>query len=142
VAVAQQVQSLTHIGAYHLGDLPPGYGTTDGSSPLRLPSTSPFKASGIVTTTYETNKPVRGAVIGLWGPDDQLGDATYAYVVNLNYSSTLSTQITGPGNLSVFDPATGVWTAQGHAWADVTLEKGGGVLVGLTRVVPEHQRSP
>jgi hypothetical protein len=27
--------------------------------------------------------------------------------------------------------------AQGHAWADVTLPQGGGVLVGLTSVVPE-----
>jgi hypothetical protein len=137
VAVAIQVQALTHIGAYHLGDLPPGYGTTDGSSPLRLPDNSPFKISGIADSSYQSGQPVRGAVIGLFGPDNQLNDATYAYVVNLNYSDVLNTQVTGPGNLSVFDPTTGKWIAQGHAWADLTLEKGGGVLVGLTSMVPE-----
>ena len=53
VAIAQQVQSMYHIGAYHLGDLPPGFGTTDGSSPMRLPGNSPFTLSpGIPNTNY------------------------------------------------------------------------------------------
>ncbi len=136
-AMAEQVQSLKHIGAYHLGDLPPGFGTTDGSSPMRLPSNSPFMISGITSTTYQANQPVRGAVLGLFGPDDQLANATHALVVNLDYSNALNTRVTGPGDLSVFDPTTGAWIAQGHAWADVTLEEGGAVLVGLTALVPE-----
>ncbi len=136
-AIATQVQPLKHIGAYHLGDLPPGYDTTDGSSPLRLPGTSPFTVSGIATTNYVLGDPVRGAVVGLWGSNDSIADATYAFVTNLNYSGTLTTRITGPEDLSIFDPITGKWIAQGHAWADVTLEQGGGVLVGLTSVVPE-----
>ena len=132
---------MHHIGAYHLGDLPPGWGTTDGSSPMRLPGNSPFKLSpGIANTNYLTNQPVRGAVLGLWGPDDLLADATCTLVVNLNYSSGLNTRVTGPGNLSVFDPTTGIWTAQGHAWADVSLLPGGGVLVGLTSAIPEPSR--
>ena len=130
-AMAKQIQSMKHIGAYHLGDRPPGYGTTDGSSPLRLPGDSPFTISGIATTPYQTNQPVRGAVLGLWGPDDQLADATCTLVVNLNYSSELNTRVTGPGgDLSVFNPATGKWMAQGRSWYDVTLPKGGSVLVG------------
>ena len=138
VAIAKQVQSMRHIGAYHVGDKPPGYGTTDGSSPRRLPYNSPFKLSGISSTTYVDWNPVRGAVVGLFGPDDQLVNSTCALVVNLNYSSPLSTRVTGPGgDLSVFDAALGTWIAQGQPWADVTLLPGGGVLVGLTSAVPE-----
>jgi hypothetical protein len=137
-SIAKQVQSLLHIGAYHLGDLPPGYNTTDGSSPLRLPGGSPFKVSpNITNTTYRNNKPVRGVVMGLFGPEDDVADATRAVVVNLDYSNNLTTRVTGTGNLSVFDTATGKWVAQGHAWADVSLEPGGTVLVGLTATVPE-----
>jgi hypothetical protein len=136
VAIAQQVQWMNHIGAYHLGDLPPGSGTTDGSSPMRLPGTSPFQLSpGIANTNYVTNQPVRGAVLGLYGPDGQLTHATHTLVVNLNYSNGLNTRVVGPGNLSVFDPATGTWIAQGHSWADVSLPPGGGVLVGLTSAI-------
>jgi hypothetical protein len=136
VAITQQVQSMDHIGAYHLGDLPPGFGTTDGSSPMRLPGDSPFTLSpGIPNTNYVNWQPVRGAVLGFWGPNDLLSGATHTLVVNLNYSNALSTRVIGPGNLSVFDPATGMWIAQGHAYADVSLLPGGGVLVGLTSAV-------
>ena len=136
-AIGQRVQSMHHIGAYHLGDLPPGYGTTDGSSPLRLPDNSPFTITGVATTTYEQDKPVKGAVLGLFGSGDQLGDATHAMVVNLNYSGVLNTRVTGRGNLSVFDLATGKWIAQAHPWADVSIAPGGSTLVGLTSAVPE-----
>jgi hypothetical protein len=137
-SIAEQVQSLVHIGAYHLGDLPPGYGTSDGSSPLRLPSDSPFKITpNIADTSFRSNKPVRGVVMGLFGPKDDLADATRAVVVNLDYSNSLTTRVTGSKDISVFDTATGRWIAQGHAWADVTLEPGGTVLVGLTATVLE-----
>ena len=130
VAMAEQVQSLKHIGAYHLGDLPPGYNTTDGSSPMRLPSNSPFTLSPTLSNTdYITNQPVKGALLGLFGPGKQVANATHAVVVNLNYSNALKTRVTGPSNLSVFDPATGKWIAQGHPWADVSLLPGGSVLV-------------
>jgi hypothetical protein len=133
VAMAEQVQSLKHIGAYHLGDLPPGYDTTDGSSPIRLPSNSPFYLSPRITDeNYRTGQPVRGAVLGLFGPGDQLADATCTLVVNLDYTNPLNTRVTGPGNLSVFDPATGKWSAHGQPWCDASLPPGGSVLVRLT----------
>lgn len=132
-AIAQELQSLHHIGAYHLGDLPWGYGTTDGSSPMRLPDDSPFTLSpDIPDTVYVENQPVRGAVLGFWGSDLGLDDATFALVVNLDYSNVLNTRVNGPGDLSVFDPASGMWIAQGNPWADLCLLPGGGVLVGLT----------
>ena len=40
--VAGQLQSMTRAGTYHLGDLPWGFDTSDGSSPQRLPGNSPF----------------------------------------------------------------------------------------------------
>lgn len=134
-AIATQVQPMTHIGAYHLGDLPPGYNTTDGSSPQRLPDGSPFTLSGVATTTYQLDTPVKGALLGLYGSGKQLSEATCALVVNLNYSGALNTRMTGPDDLSVFDPTTGKWIAQGRKWADVDLEPGGGVLVKRTSTV-------
>ena len=49
-------------------------------------------------------------MLGLFGPDDQLADATRTLVVNLDYSNALNTRVIGPG---------------------------GGVLIGLTSVIPE-----
>jgi hypothetical protein len=66
-----------------------------------------------------------------------MANATRTLVVNLDYSNGLNTRVTGPGDLSIFDPATGTWIAQGHSWADVSLLPGGGVLIGLTSTVPE-----
>ena len=94
---------------------------------MRLPSSSPFQLSPTIpNTTYVTDQPVRGAVMGLFGPDAQLADATITLVVNLDYSNSLSTTVTGPGNLSVFDPTTGLWTPTGHPWATLDLLPGGG----------------
>ena len=138
-AMAEQIQPMDHIGAYHLGDLPPGFGTTDGSSPMRLPEDAPFQLSpDMADTNYITNQPVRGAVLGFYGPDDQLADATHVLVVNLDYSNSLNTRVIGPGgDLSFFDHMTGKWFALGHSWANVSLLPGGSALVGLTSVVPE-----
>jgi hypothetical protein len=138
VAIGKQLQSLHHIGAYHMGDLPPGYGTTDGSSPMRLPSGSPFWLSPtLANTNYVTNHPVRGMLLGIFGPDDQLAHATFTLVTNLNYVSSVTTTVNGPGNLSVFNATTGLWSPTGHNYATLTLEPGGGILVGLTAMVPE-----
>lgn len=137
VAIAQQVQSMKHIGAYHLGDLPPGYGTTDGSSPMRLPGNSPFTLSGLPDTEYVTDSPVKGAVLGLWGLNDELANAMFAMVVNLNYSNSLTTTVTGPDYLSIFDPTTNQWAPTGSRSATLILEPGGSILVGLTLAIPE-----
>jgi autotransporter-associated beta strand protein len=143
VAVAQQVQPMVHIGAYHLGDLPPGLSgvnATNGSLPLRLPANSPFTLSPtIANSTYITSAPVRGAVLGLYGTNNQVADATCVLVVNENYGTNLSTTVLGPGNLSVFNPATGMWTAQGQSSAAVTVLPGGCALVGLTASLPAQE---
>lgn len=133
VAIAEELQSLQHIGAYHLGDLPWGFSTTDGSSPMRLPGNSPFSLSpNVANTNYVTGAPVKGAVLGLFGPSDYVSDATRTLVVNLDYTKSFTTTVTGPGNLSVFDPTTGVWSPTGQSSTTLTLSPGGGTLVGLT----------
>jgi hypothetical protein len=133
VAIAGQLQSVHSIGAYHLGDEPWDWGTS-----MRLPVNSPFNLSPAVSNTnYVVNRPVKGMVLGLFGTDTQLADATLALVVNLDYSLSMTTTVTGLGNLSVFNAATGVWTPTGHPWATLNLLPGGGALVGLTSAVPE-----
>ena len=137
-AIAEWVQPLESIGAYHLGDLPWGFDTTDGSSPMRLPGDSPFRLSpNVPNTDYINGQPVKGMLLGLFGPDVQLANATYALVVNLDYTNSKITTVIGPENLSVFNATTGVWSPTGSNQATLDLLPGGGTLVGLTSVVPE-----
>ena len=134
LAIAKQVQPLTSGGAYHLGDQPPG---TE-----RLPGDSPFTLSPAVPDTTYLNRsiesaPVKGMLIGLFGPDTQLANSSRALVVNLDYINGVTTMVDGPGQLSVFDANTGTWTPKGQASAKLNLEPGGGVLVGLTSGVKQ-----
>lgn len=145
VAIARQLQSMNHIDTYLKG-----YSTTKQwpwsqwqyngpPGTIAFPSNSPFNVSNVSDISYSNGDPLKGALLGFFDKDGTaLSDATIALVVNLNYSSTFNTRVTGPGgDLSVFDPALGVWVAQGHPWADVSVARGGGVLVGLTANVPE-----
>lgn len=132
IAVAKQLQPLTHIGTGHLGDLPPSSGTAPGASPVRLSASSPFQLSGLPDTTYVTGDPVKGAVVGLFGSLDQLANATHTLVVNEDYSNSLSTTITGTGNISVYDLVNRGWVDQGQATAALNLAPGGSALVKLT----------
>ncbi len=124
-AIAKQVQSLQSIGAYHSGDQPPGT--------VMLPGNSPFSfVPSVGNTTYVDGTPVKGMLMGLFGPDAQLANAQYALAVNLNYSSSRTITVSGPGNLSVFDPTTGIWSPTGSNQATLSLLPGGGKLVALT----------
>ena len=130
-AIARQVQPFDLVGAYHLGDLPWGFGTSDGSSPQRsLPAGSPFTITPAVPdTNYVTNAPVQGMVVGLFGPGDQPADTTFALVVNLDYTRSRTTTLVGRDNLLVFDAAAGAWSPTGTSQASLNLAPGGGVLV-------------
>jgi hypothetical protein len=135
VAMAREVQPLQHLGAYHLGDLPSGFGTNDGSSPMRLPSNSPFTILDMPNTTYVDFQPVKGILMGLYGPSNQLSAAVSSMVVNLDYTHSVTKTVTGPGHLSVFDPVTGTWTATGSNSTTINMPPGGSVLVALTSAV-------
>lgn len=133
VAIAKQYQSLNSIGAYMKGyasgQLPPG--TT------QLPSNSPFDISSLPNNmTYSDGAPLKGVLFGLFDKDGTMSaDATLTILVNLDYTVSKTYTVTGPEDLSVFNAATGVWTATGRNNATVDLPPGGGVLVGLTSVV-------
>ena len=89
--------------------------------------------------TYNDGDPLKGILFGLFDKDGTTAaDATYALVTNLDYTATITYTVTSTaGNLSVFNATTGVWTATGHNYATLDLLPGGGVLVGLTSMVPE-----
>jgi len=138
VAIAKQYQSLKSIGVYlkgySSGHLPPGTTLLPGDSPFDIGSVSNNR-------TYSDGDPLKGVLFGFFDKDGTtLTDATFALVVNLDASTNLTYTITGPGNLSVFDAATGTWTATGHNDATLHLLPGGGALVGLTSAVPEPSR--
>lgn len=148
VAVAKQFQMLKWIGTYQKGYIttrtwswsdwkfiteykgPPGTTT--------LPSSSPFSISSVSNDmTYNEGDPLKGVLFGLFDKDGTaLADATFAFIVNLDYTLSKSYTVTGPGNLSVFDASTGVWTPTGQTWATLNLAPGGGMLVGLTSACP------
>ena len=141
VAIAEEIQALKSIGGYHLGDLPPPYDLTDDDppNPVRLPlGTSPFTLSPAVPdTVYVELDPVEGMLLGLFdSASDQVADATYALVVNLDYTSGTTTTVIGPENLEVFDASTGVWTPTGSNQAALSLVAGGGKLVRLASAAP------
>lgn len=130
VAIARQYQSRKSIGAYLKGyrstGLPPGT--------VALPSTSPFDIVSVPNDgIYKDGSPLSGVLFGLFGADDgSPADATLALVVNLDYSAGKKYNVTGPGNLSVFNATTGVWTATNSPQAALDLPPGGGVLIGVT----------
>ena len=69
MAIAGQLQPLASLGAYHLGDRPPGT--------VRLPGNSPFTVTPpLPDTVYVTNEPVEGMLIGLFGPRESAATTT------------------------------------------------------------------
>jgi hypothetical protein len=130
IAVAKQYQPLKSIGAYVKGyrssGLPPGT--------AQLPGNSPFDISSVPNdATYNDGNPLKGVLFGLFGANGTSpAGATLALVVNLDYTAGKNYTVTGPGNLSVFNAAAGVWTAISSRQATLDLLPGGGVLVGLT----------
>ena len=80
--------------------------------------------------TYNDGDPLKGVLFGLFDKNGTaLADATFAMIVNLDYTASETYTVTGPGNLSVFDADTGLWTATGHNYATLNLDPGGGILV-------------
>jgi hypothetical protein len=129
VKVAEQYQPLKWIGAYlkgyRPGALPPGATV--------LPNNSPFDIRAVSNTeTYKDGDKLKGVLFGLFGAKGvSPADATLVLLTNLDYAAGRTYTVTGPGNLSVFDAATGKWTATGRTDAALSLAPGGGALVRL-----------
>lgn len=118
-SIGDQIQHLDHIGGFHIGNTPEGT--------QLLPGGSEFTLSGGTTDS----------LMGLFGRDGDLEDSIYALVVNLDYDSGKSTTISGPGDLSIYNPVTHLWTATNSDQVLLNLVPGGGVLVALTSEVPK-----
>jgi len=87
----------------------------------------------VAALAYAPPEPVRGVLLGLFGPADPPGAQparpTHAVVVNLDYKAEASIGVKGPAPLEAFDPATGLWSRAGAARAELRLTRGGGSLL-------------
>jgi hypothetical protein len=116
VAVGEQVQPLISLGAYHLGTVPEGG--------MGLPADAAFT----VDPPVAPNK-AKGILLGYFGT---AAGATHVLVVNLNYFIGITTTVTGPGPMAVFDAKEYEWhPAPEGARATVSIVPGGGKLLRL-----------
>jgi hypothetical protein len=134
-------------GLHWIGTYIKGYQSTS-KGPLgttQLPSTSPFKITNVSNIlSYSDGAMIKGVDVGLFSLDGSgghaLGDATFAMVTANDYSDGLKTvTINGPGDLSYFDAIDNAWVTVGSNQFTLNLQPGGGVLVGLTSLVPVLQ---
>ncbi|MCC6683150.1 MAG: hypothetical protein IT445_19815 [Phycisphaeraceae bacterium] len=125
VAIANQLQPLNSLGTFHEGMLPPG--TTP------LPQDSPFALTpGVSEQPYVEGQQVKGYAIGLFGAGDSVSDASYALIVNLDYTTDKTVTVTGTGELSVYNAVTETWTDLHSNSATLYLWPGGGKMIRLS----------
>jgi len=115
VAIAKELQPLTSLGAYHLGELPRGAEA--------LPDDSPVKVVGA--------QPAQGLVVGLFGRD---GTASHAVIVNRDYRWGVRVTLSVPRDTRVFGGAAAGWSpTYGNGSVTVELGPGRGKLVRWKR---------
>ncbi len=125
-AIAAELQPLRSLGVFHAGMEPPGSEA--------LPADAPFVLDPPVPAMpYAPPERVRGVVVGTFGADrdGKPGPATAALAVNLDYKTEATVGLKGPGDLELFDPATGRWSPAGGRRAELRLPPGGGRLCRL-----------
>ena len=133
VAIATAVQSLTCLGAYHLGDIPMGAQALPAGSRFAIDPAPPNRTYEHADWSLRNEKPIEGLLMGHFGHPDIL---THVLVVNLDYRRAVTTSLVGPGPLEVFHPPTRVWQgAPGdHARVKLELPPGGGRLVRMAGI--------
>ena len=139
VKIAEEIQrqELKSADAYVLGDQPLGTTRLPGVPGVWNPAIVPFSImENVPDTTYTEGQPVDGLLLGYFGPDTELLNATSVMVVNNDYTVPKTVTLQGPNNLSVFDASTGMWMPQGSSQTTLNLLPGGGMLVGLTSTIP------
>lgn len=127
VAIATQLQPLSSLEVYHAGMTPPGTVPLPNDAAFHLdPPIAPASTQGM--------KPVKGIVLGCFGPPGQArvpARPTHVLVVNLDYDAPAATTLRGDGHPEVFDASTGTWSSPGER-AVLSLPPGGGRLVRYT----------
>ena len=140
VTIAEQLQDLKSADAYVLGDQPLGTTRLPGVPGVWNPALVPFSLmDAIPETTYTEGQPVHGMLLGYFGPDTELLNATSVLVVNNDYTVPKIVTLQGPGDLSIFDASLNIWMPQNSSQATLDLLPGGGVLVGLTSTIPVRE---
>ena len=124
--IAEEFQPLTSLGGFHLGDR---LGGTQ-----QLPDDSPFTLDPPIAETvyFPFWRPVNGMVVGLFGPDEQVTNATHALVMNLEYDTDKLTTVTSSHKLDVFDATSGTWSRTGNNQATLSLVPAGGKLLRIS----------
>jgi len=130
--VAERLRGVQWIGTYVQG-------YTVASTPRYMapsPDSSAFDVeSPDRKVEYVDGAPLRGALVGYFGTGCAApACATYVFIVNLDYSANRTYRVKGPALLSRFDASAGTWIPTGHNYVDLTLEGGGGALIGVTSV--------
>jgi hypothetical protein len=121
--IASQLQSLQSLGAYHVGMLPPGTSSLPDDATFTLEP--PLRAMD-----YTPPQPVKGMLLGYFGKTDS---PSHVLVVNLDYKQNVTRTLLGPGQLDVFDTATGKWSTVGSNRVEMSIQPGGGLLVRVAR---------
>jgi hypothetical protein len=125
-AIAEQLQPLRSVGAYHLGMLPPGTVGPPADFPFTLETPPPpMELKG-----WER---VRGVLLGAFGRAKGSEKPTHVVVVNLDYEAETILGLRGPRDLEVFDAVSGKWSSGGGKKAELRLSGGGGALIRLRR---------
>lgn len=123
-AIAEQLQPLSSLAVYHVGSLPPGA--------VPLPADAPFRITG-------KNHSEPGFVLGHFGEPGR--SPTHVVVVNLNYRSQVTGELTAPGPLELFDPGEDRWQEMSGSPVILDFPPGGGFLLRLRSKV-DAQRGP
>jgi hypothetical protein len=131
VAIATELQPLHSLAVYHTGMSLP--------RTVPLPADVPFRLDPpVATIPYENLKPVRGILLGFFGPvanGTEPAKPTHVLVVNLDYKADTTTTLVGPegAKLEVFDATSRQWTPAGGNRVALTIQGGSGKLVRITR---------
>ena len=111
--MVSQLQPLRSTGVYHTTLKEPGCEA--------MPADAVFKVDAAASKVMP-----RGLMLGNFGKAEK---ATHVVVVNLDYKTGVTTSIVGPGNLELFDAASGKWRSTKSPRADIQLQPGGGQLI-------------
>jgi hypothetical protein len=117
VAIATELQSLRSLGVYHTSLREPG------CEPL--PADARFHLDSLQSPALP-----RGFLLGFFGAVER---PTHVVVVNLDYTTEMSTSLVGPNKLELFDATAAQWASTEKAVIELSLQPGGGKLVRVAR---------
>ena len=124
IALVKELRPFRFTGAYLQGRQAPGTTPYSEAALLRInPATPPsllMPGQDFADTTLVTR---------FDAPDA----ATRLMVVNMDYRKDRTFDVTAPTPLEHFNPQTGAWTAVGNCTIHLTLTRGSGVLLRLTK---------